>query len=255
MRAAALAVAIAAVAGCALLPRAGGAYPEACEGLGLAPMRCRVIVETVEERNEVAAESVVGVTLRPPTRQGVSLGGGPIVDVELHLADGSTIRDTFACVGVGSPSSRACVDEPRIETWDGIDHDVPCGEEPPAGCATEPSTPRPPSVAAARPLRIESLDIPLPRIGAYEVGLGEASLPDGYLTERSFALADDRPTDWWADDGIGLVVEPVDPGRPPIGSRFREPFDGVEPVRVVLRFTIVETAPGAVLRIRNVVVR
>ena len=49
-------------------------------------------------------------------------------------------------------------------------------------------------------------------------------------------------------------MEPVDPKRPPIGNLYREPFEGVEPVRVVLEFTVSELSPGAVFQVRDIVV-
>jgi hypothetical protein len=53
---------------------------------------------------------------------------------------------------------------------------------------------------------------------------------------------------------VRLEVRPEDPARPPIYSRYREPFDGVEPVRVFLVFEVTELTPGAVLRVRDIVV-
>ena len=53
-------------------------------------------------------------------------------------------------------------------------------------------------------------------------------------------------------EGAQLVIEPIDPKRPPIHSIFREPFHGVEPIRVVLEFEVTELAPGAVLQVRDI---
>ena len=49
-------------------------------------------------------------------------------------------------------------------------------------------------------------------------------------------------------------MRPVDPARPPIGSIYREPFDGVEPVKVFLVFDVTELTSAAVLQVRDIVV-
>jgi hypothetical protein len=110
-------------------------------------------------------------------------------------------------------------------------------------------------VEAANALEVAALDIRLDHVGGYEVLVGEASLPDGSLSERHGSLANTRPTTFWIDDGIGIEVRPTEPGRPAVGSIYRDPYDGVEPVRVFLVFEVVETSPGAVLEVRDILVR
>jgi hypothetical protein len=97
------------------------------------------------------------------------------------------------------------------------------------------------------------LDVPLDHVGPYSVEVGEAGLPDGAFTRSSASVVDERPTTFWIRDAR-LEIEPVDPKRPPVGNIYREPFDGVEPVRVTLVFDVTEVSPGAVLQVRDIVV-
>ena len=106
----------------------------------------------------------------------------------------------------------------------------------------------------ARPLRVPVLDIPLDHLGPYTVDVGEVGLPDGAFTTSSASVVDIRPGSFWIAAMPGSMIEPVDPTRPPVGNIYREPFDGVEPVRVILVFDVTEFSPGAVLQVRDIVV-
>ena len=104
------------------------------------------------------------------------------------------------------------------------------------------------------PLRVPVLDIPLDHLGPYAVEVGEAGLPDGAFTSSSASVVDERPESFWIRDAR-LEIEPVDPARPSVGNIYREPFDGVERVRVTLVFDVTEFSPGAVLQVRDIVVQ
>ena len=134
----------------------------------------------------------------------------------------------------------------------GIDHDVPCSGAPPDGCATLPPTAAR-SVQDASALEVEALDIPIDGEGRYEVEVGRATLPNGYLTERSMSLVDRSPTGFWADS-VRLEVHPDDPDRPPVGSIYREPFDGPEPVTVLVVVEVTEFEEPSTLQLRDIVV-
>jgi hypothetical protein len=218
-------------------------------------VRCAAIVERAKERAGLAGVTIEALDILPPERDTVSLGGTMVAIVRFHLADGTSRSHEFWCSAVGTPNDRACSDDPRLEIFGGVDLDVPCsGPAPDFTCATPPPLPRPASVAAARALELPRLDVPLDHVGAYKVEIGEAGLPDGYLTTRSARLGDNQPTDFWLRGPVILHVEPTDPSRPPVGSRYREPFDGVESVRVFLVFEIMEFSPGALLQVRDIVV-
>jgi hypothetical protein len=227
--------------------------------MGFAARRCAAIVERAREDEAIDKSRIDGVDILPPPREGsVELGGQMVARVRFRLSDGTSVTHDAWCVGVGSPDNRACTDDPQLILSGGVDHDVPCaGEAPggnPNGCATLPPTPPPAAIAAALPLRVPALDIPLDHIGQYDIKVGGAGLPNGYLTRRDFSITDTSPTDFWVQGGIWLDVRPTVAGRPPVGSVYREPFDGTEPVDVFLVFEVTETSPGAVLRVRNLVV-
>jgi hypothetical protein len=107
---------------------------------------------------------------------------------------------------------------------------------------------------------LPAFDVPLDHVGHYDVLVGSASLPDGLLSERSGELADTRPTSWWIDAGVQIVVRPGEPctgeSCQQIDSIYHDPFAGPQPVHVYLVFDVVELeTPGVVLEVRNLVVR
>jgi hypothetical protein len=137
---------------------------------------------------------------------------------------------------------------------DGLDRDVPCAGEPPAGCATVPPTPPPGALELGEALEIPSVTIPIDRLGEYRVELGSAVLPDGHLSERSLTVRDRGPDNYWIDFLI-LAVESEVPGREPVGSIYREPFDGPEPVSVSVVFEVTELFEEDVLVLDDILVR
>jgi hypothetical protein len=247
-----------ALAGCdvaGLFGPSGGPYPAACEDLGFAARQCASMVARAASQSGVKSADAAAIDILPPTSDGgIGLGGYMISRVRFHLPSGADRIEEIWCIGVGGGADdEACIFDPTIGIAAGVDRDVPCTGDAPAGCATLPPTPRPESQAMARPLRVQVLDIPLDHLGRYEVEVGTAGLPDGALTTSSASVADERPTSFWIRDAR-LVVEPLDPKRPPVGSIYRDPFDGIEPVRVTLVFNVVEAGPGAVLQVRDIVV-
>ena len=74
------------------------------------------------------------------------------------------------------------------------------------------------------------------------------------MSTISAALDDPSPEDFWITEGIGIDVRPVDPARPAVGSVYRDPFDGVEPVRVFLVFNVTELKSPSVIQVRDLVV-
>jgi hypothetical protein len=238
------------------LAPSGGVYPDACGQLGFRARQCAAIVARAQANASLRTQDVTSIDILPPSADGVQLGGRMVARVRFQLASAMERTEEVWCVGIGGQGDLACADDPMIGFAGGVDHDIPCtgGGDPPSGCATPPPTPRPSSQALARPLRIAALDIPLDHIGGYQVEVGAAGLPDGVLTQRSATLADPRPEAFWLDDRILLDVRPVVPGRPRVGSVYRDPFDGVEPVKVFLVFSVTEVKPGAVLQVRDLIV-
>lgn len=202
---------------------------------------------------------VTGVQVLAPVKddQGRLGLSSMVARVQFDFADGANVVREVWCGDIRS-DDLACQDDPQIMLSGGVDHDVPCGAvpggEPGSHCATPPPTPPPAAVAAARPLRVGVLDIPLDHVGRYEIEVGQAGLPNGYLARREFKLADNRPTNFWIQGGILLDVRPTIHGRPPVGSIYRAGYKGTEPVAVFLVFEVTETSPGAMLQVRDLVV-
>ena len=253
-----LAVTAITVTGCAIggmLGASGGRYPGACADLRFSDRQCTAMVRRAEDTSGIRAEDVVGVDILPPKSDGIQrLSGGMISRVRFHLGSGEVWTEEIWCIGVGRDSDRVCRDDAHIPLSVGIDHDIPCSGEGPEGCATLPPTPGAAVRALARPLHVPSIDIPIDHLGRYDIEVGAAGLPDGVLSQRAGTLADPRPTTFWIDEGVRLDVRPVDPSRPAVGRVYREPFDGVEPVKVFIVFDVTEFTPGAVLQVRDIVV-
>jgi hypothetical protein len=244
------------VAGCDLIGAVGepqgGPYPGACEQWVYSARRCEAIVDRALKQAEVDPDSVQSIFLLP-FDQDTNLGGGTVALVRFELADGSHVDQDVRCVGVNM--TPVCNEDARISISAGIDHDVPCSGEPPAGCATLPPPPDAAAMAAATPFRLASLDVPLDHEGTYEIRLGTATLPDGYLSERSLRLVDDQPDSFWTDGGALLDVRSDIAGRPFVGSIYRDPFDGPEPVTIFLVFEVTDLDSPSVLQVRDIVVR
>jgi hypothetical protein len=231
---------------------------EACPRLEFNQRRCDAVVAQAMAIASVQPADVSSVELGRPEGHKISLGGELMALARLHLADGRVIDQEVWCVGVGRDNLAWCVDDPQIQLWSGANHDVPCtGEDAagtPEGCAT-PIVLDPDALAGARPLRVDAIDIPA-TVGHHEVELGRATLPNGYLSEARFGLADPAPDGVSIPDGIRLVVTSTDASRPPLVNVYeRGTFPGVEEVIVALAFDVVEAPPGAVLQVRDVVVQ
>ncbi|HEY8819514.1 MAG TPA: hypothetical protein VIM25_11945 [Candidatus Limnocylindrales bacterium] len=256
----ALLVALAAVAlaGCGLaglFGPSGGPYPEACDQLDFVSRQCASMVTRAESQAGLGAADVSAIDILPPPNGGVGgIGGYMISRVRLHLATGTERTEEIWCIGIGREGDPVCHPDASIAFYGGVDGDVPCTGEPPEGCATPAPTARPAVRAQAVPLRLATLDIPIDHVGHYEVEVGKAGLPDGVLTERSATLADPKPQSFWIEERIAIDVRPVDSTRPPVGSVFRDRFDGVEPVTVFLVFDVTDISPGGVLQVRDLVV-
>lgn len=230
----------------------GGPYPEACGEWGYSARRCEAIVDRGRESAGIDEGDVRAIRLLP-FEPSVRLGGFQVALVRFELANGTSVDQDVQCVGVDS--GPACNEDTQIFIGGGIDHDIPCAGEPPVGCATEPPVPDAAAVAASTPFTLASIDVPLDHEGPYEIRLGGATLPDGYLSERSGTLADSRPESFWIDDGVRLEIRPDLPGRPPVGSIYRDPFDGPEPVTIFLVFDVTDLDVPSILQVRDIVVR
>ena len=288
LRAIALSAAAAVLAGCQLLAGTipGDAnlphpYPAGCAVFDLSPRRCTLIVEELARQNDISVPDATSIDLLGDP--GCRDDSGPvhacvrttsfIVRVRYHLASGATPEESQFC-SVGGQYSILCTETPEIELILPVQngyHDAPC-DGPPARTASpaeqaanqtmEPTCPTPfpspdPSTAAAeQPLLVPSIDIPIDHVGEYHVDLGRGALADGILEVTSMEAADPHPSSFFLRGGVWLELASLKPGGLPFDNYFLHGrLEGTEPFSAQVRFEVMAFDPGAVLRLRNVVVR
>lgn len=232
----------------------GGPYPEACESLGFPARQCDAIVAVAQANASIAPETVTSMDILPPSPGNGTVGGQAIARVRFHRSGQPDLTEDIHCDGGTRNDAFACDPNAEIGIYGRIDHDVPCGVDG-ESCATLPPSPRPAVQAIARPLILASLDIPLDHLGPYELEIGEAGLPDGALSTILATIGEPTPETFWIAHAIEIQVRPIDPARPEVGSVYRDPFDGVEPVKVFLVFEVTELTSPSVLQIRALVVQ
>ena len=222
--------------------------------------RCLAMVDQAAAEISKTRADVTNATIipDPPTeRVGVTLGGAHPIRLRITLTDGST-HDARMCGGLAMGA--ACTDDPRLDARTltaGGYRDVPCAGEPPAGCPT-PFPPFEPDVLdSATPLTVAERTIPIEQDGRHEVSLGTASLPNGVLTDASFAFAEGWPDDVALAGASGTIeVRSLEPDGKPFDNYYLHGWrEGIERVEAFLIFEVLWFRPGATLSIRDVVVR
>lgn len=266
------AAAAASAAGTPASPMAGATTSEAatssdgtrCE-VHYSAERCLAIAEVAAERLGLSPARVVSIAIVPDPnstivdgqRTVVIYGGATPIYIEVTLIDGSTMP-TSLCGGI--PDGPACTDDPHLWTQglvpgDGY-RDIPCTGDPPTGCATPLPRIDAKAAAEARPIVVKRLEVPIDHVGAYEVDIGEGSIPNGILTSASYTLGDDWPDHASiADYMVRLEVRSLEPDGQPFQNYYQHGWRaGTERIRAVLVFSVKRFDPGAVLDVRNVVV-
>jgi len=245
-----------------MLADAPPAEPQPC-GEVYGTQRCLAMTDEAASRSGHTRDDVAAIDIIPiPMEHNgelFTLSGGAIT-VRLTLTDG-TKREAVMCGGVSM--SPACMDVQRLEARSSVAegggyHDVPCPDgSPPHSCGSPLPSLEPAAIAAARPLSVGRFGIPIDHIGAYEVPLGEASLPNGVATVASFAFADTWPLDVSLREGVAQInLRSVEPDGKPFQNYFDHGWrPGVERVEAVLEFEVLWFEKGAVLGIRDVIVR
>jgi hypothetical protein len=260
----AAAVLLVAITGCSLVVgvRAG---PTACAA-AFSAVRCSNMADYAASKLRIGRDEIVGMTVLPPptpeVRDGKTIlqtrSGGPPVETLVTLLDGSIHDVSMDCGGI---PSLQCQDAPHLQAMSvtmGGYFDTACTGDPPKAC----QTPVPPAdvtaVAAAVPLRVARVDIPIDHDGHYEVPVGEATLPNGLLTSADFGfVSPDWPTNIAIADGVvSLVVRSLDdPGRAFTNIHEHGRVAGVERAEAVLIFDVIRHDAGATLSIQDIVVR
>lgn len=196
---------------------------------------------------------------KPTLEPGVLGGGGWSVFVRVRFGDGGEATANVGCWGIGQERSPICTDTPVVyvtSASSGGYRDVPCAGENGEGCATALPAIRPDAQAAAAPLRVAAVDIPIDHVGHYELQLGHVTFPNGILTKVSGSLADDHPTAFVLADDVQISVRSRDPTRPPFENYYRHGWwPGTEEADVRLAFNVEEFEAGAVLQVRDIVVQ
>ena len=179
---------------------------------------------------------------------------------------GVAVIATIALMLLGGQVSRSLGPAPRTYYEMGADWDVACTTTTPngdpGGCSTPLPSLEPAAVAAAVPLDVAALDVPITTTGPLEIHLGDATLANGVLREASFRVDGIEPGVQVLPPGLQIAgairmeVRPADPSRPPFNNGYAHGWHpGVEAVNAYLVLDVTSVDPGFVLRIRDIVVR
>jgi hypothetical protein len=257
-RVAVAAAVIAAAAAACSAASGGSSAPRACEAV-FSQARCANMADYAALKLETTPGEIAAVSVLPPPtpeiRDGVTIlrttSGGPNVMTLVTLRDGSVHEVSMDCGGI---PALQCREDPQLQavsvTMGGY-FDTPEG-------ATPVPPPDPQAVAAARPLRAPSLDVPIDHDGHYEVAVGEATLPNGILTTADFGF---KSPGWPADVAIadGVVTLEVrsldDPARRFVNIHDHGRVAGTERVEGFLVFDVLHHRPGAVLSVRDILIQ
>ena len=250
----AIALAAAALSACAATPGA----PSACERV-FSQARCANMTDYAASRLGTSPGEIAGISvLAPPTpevRDGRTIiqttSGGPNVIAVVTLRDGSTREVSMDCGGI---PALQCQDDPQLRATSvtmGGYFDMPEG-------ATQVPAPDARGLAAATQLHVARLDIPIDHDGHYAVRVGEARLPNGILSVADFEFVSPGwPSDVTIADGlVALEVRSLDdPTRLFVNVHDHGWVEGAERVEGLLVFDVLHHHPGAILSVRDLVVR
>jgi len=246
------------VAGCSQL-FGSPAAPAACSQV-FNVVRCQAMTDYVARELGTTRKQVTGLVVLPePTPEVIdgqtilrTYSGGPPVDVDVTLRDGSVHRVTLHCGGI---PGNECRDDPRLEPSSVMQGGYDDGTE--AQLLAGRPTIAPDALADATPLLVTRLDIPVDHTGRYEVPIGEARLPNGILRAADFALVEPWPTGVSIPDGgVRLEIRSLDDGGTPITNVYEHGWrPGTERVRAVLVFDVADFDAGATLAVKDIVVR
>jgi hypothetical protein len=282
-----LSIAAVVVAGCQLLSGVMPAadrnvphpYPAGCAVFDLSPRRCTLIVEELARRDGISVSDATSIDLlgdpgcQDSSNQPCVRTTSFVVRVRFSTSGGATREESVFC-SAGGQYSILCTETPEIELILPLQNgyrDVPCNGEPertataaeqmanqtiPPTCPTPFPSPDPTTAAAEQPLLVPSMDIPIDHVGAYHVALGQGTLANGILEVTSMKASDPHPSSFFLRGGIWLELTSLKPGGLPFDNYFLHGrVEGTEPFSAQLTFEVMAFDPGAVLRIRDVVIR
>lgn len=234
--------------------------PTGCRQMKFTDERCLAVVDQALRNASLAWTDIDRVAIGPWADDHLMRSGrGPFATVTFTLTDGTTTAGDVSCPSM-NVYSLVCTDNPEIPLsapyGDGtFSHDLPCNL-PGGGCPSPMPTINPRAAKAAVPLRVDARDIPITSIGPMEVDMGRATLPNGFLTDTAFTLADPHTRTFQVAEGINLEVRSLDPSRPPLDNIYEHGwYPGTEDVEVYLVMDVTSFTPGAMLEVRDLVVR
>jgi hypothetical protein len=248
------------VAGARPTGEAAVPYPQGCAAFDLSPRRCEAVLRWVLQQAHAEATSIASVELLGDPGCGADNSDPRIlckrttsfvVRMRVHFVDGGVVEESKFC-SIEANYSYLCTENPEIRlggpTFGGGGYWDTTGDTPP------PLDPA--AVAAAKPLHVDKLDIPIDHVGHYEIPAGRATLAMGILRGSSFTVADLHPTNFvTTEDGVTLQLVSTTPGAKPFFNLYDHGWHaGTEDVDVRLVFDIVRFDPGATLGVRALVV-
>jgi hypothetical protein len=257
-------------------------YPAGCALFDLSARRCTLIVEELARDNGISVSDATSIDLlgdpgcldddgrsHPCVRTTAF-----VVRARFTLASGAPLEGSMFC---GTPYDRytiMCTERPEIQLVLPIQNGyggAACNEDP-AGITVPPDeianqTPRatcqapfpspdPSTAAAEQPLVVASMDVPIDHVGAYSVPLGRGTLANGLLEETSMSASDANPLSFFLRGPVWLDLTSLKAGGRPFDDYLMHGrVEGTEPFSARLTFEVMAFDPGALLQIRDVVIR
>jgi|GEM_PF-6592239 hypothetical protein len=216
--------------------------------------RCQALAFAAATQLGVGFDHVLAIDVVPnPSPEEIDFAHRTFLSIA--LADGSRHDVVISCPGIAGAYDPPCMALPTVPL------SFPRGSEGGGGYTDTPenATPfpslEPAAVAMARPLKVASLPISITSTGPYSILVGTALLPNGYLAEADFSLADPWPSNVLLRSGVSLEVRPTAGGDPLRNLYEHGWLSDVEEVAATITFDVAWFEPGASLPIVNIVVR
>lgn len=218
------------------------------------PDRCQALAFEAALQLGIGFDQIVSVDIVPNPSPGPGPDFAHRTFLEVGIAPGARLDMVVSCPGIAGAYDPPCMAQPVVPLTYPIGSEGGGYGDTPEGATPLPSL-EPAAVAQATPLRIGALVIPVTGTGTRSIVLGRASLPNGYLTAASFAMADAWPANVLFSRGITLTVTSTSGGGP-----FENVYEhgwraGTENVDVTLTYDVAWFEPGATFTIVDVLVR
>jgi hypothetical protein len=215
--------------------------------------RCEAIALAMADNMGVDPATVTGVVILPPPS--IPEGGmdrAHQVNLRLTFADGGYGDTSFSCPGVSGAFLPHCMAEPHLVLRNPIENGY---RDYPEHATPVPEI-EPAAAAAATELTIPRIEIPIDAPGPQRVKVGQATLPNGILSETRFATEDTWPSTFVLRQGsVTIEVVSVDRGDTLVNLYEHGWVEGLETVDVYIVFDAGIVRPGARLVVVGLTVR